>query len=224
MSIDVVIPTYGRAHKLAALVDNIKQASTLVWNITIVYEDDDKPTAGAVAALRDDMVRGIINTKGRTYADCVNLAAEVCDAEWLFTGADDLRFYAGWDVQALRLASLTEAKVIGTNDLWNASVLAGQHSTHSLVAVDYIDNLGATADAIPGKVLHEYHHNFVDPELVQVAAIRGVYAHCHTSLVEHLHPLAGKAEMDATYEHGTSQYQADAALFQERMATFAGLS
>ena len=77
---------------------------------------------------------------------------------------------------------------------------------------------GATADAIPGKVLHDYDHNFVDTELVQVAMRRGVYAHCHTSIVEHRHPLWGLAEHDATYDLSAAHYATDAAEFERRMA------
>lgn len=217
--IDVLIPTYGRSARLADLVTNIFEASVHVDLVTVIAEADDKPTISAVEKL-GNFVRLIINDRERTYAGAINCAVDHVVSPWLFTGADDLRFYAGWDVQALRLANLTDAQVVGTNDLWNASVLAGRHSTHSLVTLDYIRTVGATADAIPGKCLHEYHHNFVDPELVQVAMFRDVYAHCHTSIVEHLHPLAGKGETDATYELGRSQYDADADLFQQRMAAF----
>jgi hypothetical protein len=217
VTIDVLIPSYGRAARLASVVENVRGASAHVDTVTIIAEADDKATIAAVKAL-GPTARLILNDRERTYAGAINCAVDQVAAEWLFTGSDDLRFFAGWDVQALRLARLTGAKVVGTNDLWNASVLAGQHSTHSLVELAYIRTMGATADAIPGKCLHEYHHNFVDPELVQVAMHRDVYAHCHTALVEHMHPLAGKGDMDATYEHGASRYQEDAALFAERMA------
>lgn len=214
MSVLVVVPTFGRSNRLVAVFRNIVDRSSPSVRALFVIEADDPDS---LQVCNQFGLPYLINTGHRSYAGAVNCAAAELDCDWLFTGADDLDFRAGWDVNALRLADLTGAKVIGTNDLHHSHVLAGQHSTHSLVAADYIAE-GATADAIPGKVLHEYHHNYVDTELVQVAMRRGVYAHCHTSVVEHLHPFWGLAEMDATYEHGQSQYGEDGVLFEQRMS------
>ena len=215
--IDVIVPTFGRADRLAGVAANIAAATANLARITFVVEADDVASIEAVEALASPTVRLAVNRKERSYAGAVNTAFEACDSAWLFTGADDLRFHPGWDVEALALAASTSAKVVGTNDLWNRAVLAGEHSTHSLVAADYVRDVGATFDVAPGRVLYPYHHNYVDTELVAAARRRGVYAHCHAARVEHLHPFAGKAEMDATYEHGLSRSDDDRAVFLERM-------
>lgn len=220
-TIDIVIPTYGRADRLARVAVNAIEATPNIGRLLFVVEDDDDATIDALNALPDLRIQVIRNEGPRTYAGAVNTAAKYVTGNWLFTGADDLSFKPGWDEAALTLAMRTGAKVVGTNDMWNQAVLAGHHSTHSLVAMDYITGKGATADAVPGKVLHDYHHNFVDPELVQVAMSRGVYAHCHTAVVEHLHPLAGKAPTDDTYDRGSENWDADEALFVARRPMWA---
>lgn len=215
--IDVLVPTYGRPDKLELLARNILEASRKVDLVTFVVEADDPASIAAVGAIGPG-VRYIINTGPRSYAGAINTAAAHVDSPWLFTGADDLRYYWGWDTAALRLARICDAMVVGTNDLGHPAVLAGQHSTHSLVSMEYVKQ-GATADRCPGKVLHDYDHNWVDTELVHVARHRGVYAHCHTSLVEHLHPAWGKADSDATYTAGAANYDTDQAEFERRMET-----
>lgn len=214
--IDVVIPTYGRADRLQRVAENVIEATERLQWLVFVVEADDQASIDAIDKLPDLRIRTVVNDRERTYAGAINAAVDTISSEWLFTGADDLRFEPGWDIIALTHARHTGAKVVGTNDEWNQAVLAGIHSTHTLVALDYINELGATGDGIPGKVLHEYDHNFVDNELVQVAMSRGVYAHCHTAVVEHLHPLAEKGEWDATYEAGMKEWDADEALFRER--------
>jgi hypothetical protein len=89
--------------------------------------------------------------------------------------------------------------VVGTNDLGNARVMAGEHSTHSLVRRSYIDEQGTIDEQ--GKVLCEaYWHEYVDDEFVKTSMARHAWAFAEDSHVEHLHPGWGKAPMDALYE------------------------
>lgn len=216
--IDVVIPTFGRSDRLAEVAFDVINNSRNVARVMFVVEEDDTASIEAVWSIPSPLVSLHCNDGERTYAGAINSAAKVVTAPWMFTGADDLHFHRGWDESALRLAAATGAKVIGTNDLGHPAVLAGKHSTHSLVSMDYVRQVGATADATPGVVLFNYHHNFVDTELCAVAMHRGVYAHAHASRVEHMHPVWGKAQGDATYDAGASQFDADAETFRWRMA------
>jgi hypothetical protein len=216
--INIVIPTYGRADRLAAVAQDAIDGTINLARVTFVVEAEDTASVDAIQAIADDRVRCLLNTGPRTYAGAINTAVPVLNAPWLFTGADDLHFTPRWDVAALKLARTSGAAVVGTNDLGHPAVLRGDHSTHSLVSTDYIRTRGATADGEPGKVLHDYHHNFVDNELVTVARRRGLYVHCHAAKVEHLHPVWGKGEPDDTYVNGNANYDADQAVFRERMA------
>jgi hypothetical protein len=74
-------------------------------------------------------------------------------------------------------------------------------------------------------VAHEgYRHWFVDDEIVTAAKQRGVWAMSLASKVEHLHPLFGKAENDATYELGQSAAKEDHKLFRGRLKAYAPAS
>src|SRR4029077_20483144 len=150
-----------------------------------------------------------------TFAEKVNQAYRETDEPWLFLVGDDVRFQPGWLDQAQH-AARDGAHVIGTNDLHNPLVLKGEHATHLLIRRNYIDERGASWDG-PKVVCHEgYGHWFVDNEIVSVAKQRKVWAFAHHSKVEHLHPLWGGAETDATYELGQSRIVEDKALFEAR--------
>jgi hypothetical protein len=56
----------------------------------------------------------------------------------------------------------------------------------------------------------------VDDELVATAKHRGAYVHAHGSIVEHLHPMAGKAPMDELYERQRSRMRFGRRLFRLR--------
>jgi hypothetical protein len=130
------------------------------------------------------------------YAKKINRGVEMTREPLIFQGADDLRFHPGWFEAAT--AALGEGiGVVGTNDLLSKRVMAGKHSTHSLITRDYARR-GTIDD--PDKVMHEgYPHEFVDDEFIETAIRRGAFAHAADAIVEHLHPAAGKAPMDSLY-------------------------
>jgi len=134
---------------------------------------------------------------------------------YVLLGADDLRFHPGWDIAVLEEAVRSNAGVIGTNDLANPTVMAGKHSTHPLVRMDYIEEHGTIDER--GKVLHEgYHHQWVDAELCETAKARGQWAFAFDSHVEHMHPFYKGVSMDATYEKGQSTTTQDYRHFLRR--------
>lgn len=151
------------------------------------------------------------------YARKINHGVRAVSADWYFQGADDLVFHPGWLSAALRAAETNGARVIGTQDLCNPRTRGGRHSTHSLVARSYVEEVG-TGDE-PGKMLHEgYEHGFVDDELVYVAMRRREFAFARDAIVEHLHPTRAKAEMDSTYEKALDprSHARDRALWRQR--------
>jgi hypothetical protein len=86
---------------------------------------------------------------------------------------------------------------------------------------------GATADGVPGLLLHEgYDHNYVDRELCSVAQHRHVYAFARRSVIRHRHPLFNTARWDATYRKSVANFQADRALYLARapLYGYAGLT
>lgn len=137
--------------------------------------------------------------------------------KWLFIVGDDVQFHAGWLDHAQHTAKATGADVVGTNDLGNPRVISGEHATHLLISLAYIEQQGASWDG-PGVVCHEgYRHWYVDDEIVTAAKQRGVWASSLGSIVEHMHPLFGKADDDEVYRIGQRRSGRDAAVFRDRL-------
>jgi glycosyltransferase involved in cell wall biosynthesis len=221
-ALDIIIPTYGRPDRLAAVVSDAHAGARTGRVVTLVVEADDKPTVDAAAKWTHHIVpsRLLVNRRTASYAGAINTACLDTGADYVFFGADDLHFHPGWYEEAVAMMDGT-TMVVGTNDLFNQRVLAGNGSTHHLVDMRYLREQGGTPDQGPGIALHEgYSHNYVDTEFIEVAKARGVFKPCLTSVVEHLHVQAGKAPMDATYAKGLDRdrYLADDRLFRSRVA------
>jgi hypothetical protein len=135
------------------------------------------------------------------------------DEPLIFTGACDLAFHVGW-LEACERRIDAGAQVVGTNDLGNPRVIAGDHSTHTLMTRAYASL--PCIDGSPGPLFEGYRHEQLDDELVGTAKARGVYAHADDAHVEHLHPNWGKAPTDATYDAQTERMRADRGLFRRR--------
>lgn len=155
-----------------------------------------------------------------TFAQKVNRGYQLTDEPWIFIVGDDVHFHAGWLDQAMHTALTTGKAVIGTNDLGNQMVMAGEHATHLLIRRDYVEQTGASWDG-PGIVCHEgYRHWFVDDEIVAAAKQVGEWAPCLTSHVEHMHPLWNKGQPDRIYAIGQDAADADRERWYMRYAQY----
>lgn len=206
----IIVPVLARPHRVEPTLDSVSSATTLPHRVLFVVTEEDEAERRALEQAHADHL--VVARADISYPSKINRAYEATDEELLFLAADDLAFHDGW----LEAALAFDADVVGTNDMGNRRVLAGEHSTHTLVRRSYCDRPGATADR-PGTVLHEgYRHWFCDDELVGVAQHRGVYAHAHDSVVEHLHPYHGKAPRDETYRQGERRRNNDRRIHQRR--------
>jgi hypothetical protein len=155
------------------------------------------------------------------YARKINWGAQLCmlmpDCEWVFTGADDLLFHEDWFEQAMKVARPHHG-VIGTQDRGQPRVIAGTHSTHSLIRRSYI--AWGTVDE-PNKIYHEgYPHEFVDDELVATAKRRGAWVFSPDSIVEHMHPHWGKGKTDRIYKDFDRRMRIGRRLWDRRRQEF----
>jgi hypothetical protein len=139
---------------------------------------------------------------------------------YVFLGADDYLFYPGWlgpllDAQHELEAVDSIGGVTTPDDLHNPA------PTCFLIARTYIETLGGCVDAVGVAIHPGYQHCFCDNELVETAHSRGKWRSVPESVVEHLHPVAGKGERDATYAKGESSWAQDEALFFSRRPLWA---
>jgi hypothetical protein len=147
----------------------------------------------------------------------VNLAyRQIDDEPWVILVGDDVHFHPGWLTVALEVADAEDADVIAVNDWSNGRCKKGEHATHPLIRRTYIDEFGSSWDG-PGVVCHEgYRHCYVDDEITAVAKQRGRFAGATESVVEHLHPVVGKAQTDDVYAMGWLAVHDDWRIFDKR--------
>lgn len=213
----ILIPVLRRPHRVAPLLESITAATPEPHRVIFIVEEHDVEERAAIDRTGAEQV--VVDRPRRSYARKINAGYRASVEPLLFLGADDIKPHPGWLPAALRVMT-GPVQVVGTNDLLNPRVLAGEHATHSLVSRSYCDELGTIDER--GKVLHEgYGHDYVDDEFVATARHRGVYAHAHDSIVEHLHPWAGKAPSDATYRIGRAKSAAGRRLFASRQHLWA---
>lgn len=212
----VLIPVLGRPEHAEPFMASLRASTGLATAYAICDEgDEDARNAWKAAGA---IVVGITanGDDPGTFARKVNIGRRYSAEPWMLLVGSDVRFHPGWLDQALAAAG-ERYHVIGTNDLGNPRVMAGDHATHPLIRRSYVDKVGASWDG-PGVVAHEgYRHWFVDDEIVTAAKQREVWAPALASWVEHLHPLFGKAEQDETYRLGQLHIEADKALFEARL-------
>lgn len=191
--IDIFIPTIRPIEKVHPTINSIEANTIHPYKIHIIRE-------------------------GNCYAEAINMQFYKTNEPFIFTGADDLIFHKGWDIEIFHYFGNPEIMVVGTNDMGHAGTIEGWHSTHSMIRRMYCENPGATGDGCE-PVLYPYKHNYTDTELVAVAKFRNVYAHAFNAKVEHVHPSWGKGTIDTVYEHGglnVNKASADEITFNQR--------
>lgn len=196
MSVLILVPALARPHRVKPLLTSVAQTCPSGTRALFILDPDDEAEIAAVDAAAETFGRLVerILVDG-VYPRKINAALQHEDAPLVFLGADDLEFRPGWFEAAT--AKLAEADVVGVNDLLERK---RDHQTHFLVTRDYINR--GQIDGAPGLLHEGYPHWFVDDEFIAVARKRGTYAYAPDAHVAHLHPMNGKAPMDATYQRG----------------------
>jgi len=211
----ILVPVLQRPWRVEPLVESIEKATPEPHRTLFICTEDDEAEIAAVDAVGAARLVLAGPRLHGDYARKINHGYSNSDEPWLFLGADDLNPHRDWYSRALEYA-VEGIDVVGTNDICNARVMTGEHSTHSLVRRSYIDRFSGVIDE-PRKVLHEgYAHQWTDDEFVQTAMWRGRYAHAFDSIVEHLHPNVGRAEDDDTYRLGRARTNDSRRVFHER--------
>lgn len=209
--VDVIVPVLHRPANVGPLMESLR-ASTGLATAWFVCEPDDITEWAEV-----DKHGGSRLVCPGTFAEKVNYAYNNTRAPWLMLVGDDVRFRPAWLDHALH-AARNGANVIGTNDLGNPAVVAGEHAVHMLIRRTYIDDVGSSWDG-PGVVCHEgYRHAYIDDEVITVAKQRATFTPALLSIVEHIHPAWGKAPDDDIYELGRQHATDDEATFNRRLA------
>jgi hypothetical protein len=197
----VLVPVLDRPHRVAPVLDAF--LGTCDCEVIFIADPWDTPE---IAAIEADGRGRLLIFEGN-YAAKINAGVAQTDHPWVMLGADDLAPHPGW----FEAAVAARAGVVGLNDLRPRD---HDHATHFLMT-RALAELPAV-DGGPGPLHVGYEHNFPDRELIETAQHRGVYAYAKEAVVEHLHPLDGKAPHDATYAKGGQSFLRDRWLFVRR--------
>lgn len=211
----ILVPLLRRPWRVAPLLGSITATTTVPHQVVFACTPSDLATIDAVHTAGYKPLLVDRHRKG-DYARKIQAGIDATDTPFVFTGADDLKFHPHWFEKA-RAKMVDGIGVVGTNDLANPRVVAGEHATHSLVARWYCE-LGTIDE--PGVLLHHgYVHEFVDDELVGTAKKRGAWAFAADSHVEHLHPIYNPAvPMDEMYADQRRRMGVSRTLYTRRRA------
>lgn len=208
MSLAILVPVLRRPHRVVPLLESIAAATPEPYRVVFIADPDDFAEQRAVHETDTDLM-----LVAGTYAQKINAAVRVADEPLLFFGADDLHFHPGW-LDAARAELRPGVGVVGTQDLCNGRVLRGEHATHFLVTREYAQL--PTIDDGRGPLCEEYEHEWTDDEFVGTARKRGAWAFAWGSIVEHLHPNAGKAPSDELYAAQGQRMRRSRPIFNRR--------
>jgi hypothetical protein len=154
-----------------------------------------------------------------TWGEKINVGIQTIPAKWYLCAADDVRFHTGWWKATAELRDTKHVMVIGTNDLGNPRVIAGDHTCHPLVRGTY----ARTPNRDGGPFCPEtITHWGVDDVIVNRAKHEGVWAPCLDAVIEHLHPYWQPEQVawDQTYAEGEASAQQSMKAAQEWLETY----
>jgi hypothetical protein len=224
--IDVLVPVLSRPQNAQPLYDSFQRTAPEGATLTFLCSPGDAAQREACWLTEANLEVMDFPAGHGDYARKINHGVSVTGGEFVLNASDDIEFTEGWAEKALGMMS-GRRHVVATNDDLNGQVKSGLFGTHCITRRSYILEQGATADGIPGVLLHEgYDHNYVDRELCSVARQRGVYAFCRDSIIRHRHPLFRTARWDATYRKSLARFREDRDLYLSRAVLYgdAGLT
>jgi hypothetical protein len=203
--IAVLIPTLGRAERLAGLVENVHAATEIPHTVYLIMESTDTESGLASGAL--DAV-GVFGRFG-SCAAAVNAGYRASTEPFVAVGNDDCLFHPGWDIAALGGMSET-THVVGLNDG------SGDCKCFQLIRRRFIEEHSGVYDQ-PGILYHTYASQCCDTEFAHYAQLRGVWADAPDAVLEHQHWRFGKADPGhPNYVRARATNQEDLAEYRRR--------
>lgn len=221
----VIVPTRGRPARLARLVDTV-QATTFGRADVLALVDDDDPYRGAYIewAAAAGQAQVLVGARGNLVS-LTNLGAQIAldrpdPPTYLASlGDDHLPRTPDWDVRLINaIRAMDGPGWAYGNDLLQGESLPTAWVQHA-----------ATVDALGWMMLPTLEHMYPDNVVYDVAHGTGRLAYVPGVVIEHMHPAAGKADVDESYAQSNraEQYLRDKRAYtawqQGRMVADRGL-
>ncbi len=200
----ILIPTRGRPQNAVEVLQAHKEFSCRSDLLFVVDTDDDALIDYRSAVGLEYIVEIENKTRGMGYP--INAAAKkyANDYEFFTFIGDDHRFRTpDWDVALMRAIGSRPGLAYG-NDLLQGERLP----TAVMMSAAIVRSLGGM---VPPKMKHLYLDNFWK----QLGEDLGNLAYLPQVIIEHCHPIAGKAEWDEGYRtvNDREVYSFDALMF-----------
>lgn len=212
MSVIVVIPSRGRPARAAAAIEALRRNAAMVGTSIVLVVDADDPCLAEYTALRYPGFGPEVTTVTlaaeetgslvkATNTVSMRIAHEDPDAVIGNLGDDHMARTRGWDRMVTE--TLATPGVAYGDDLLQGEALP----TAPFISAEIALALGYYA-------LPDLRHLFIDNVWRDVGAQTGTLRYLPGLVIEHLHPLAGKAEWDPGYERANGMHTVD----HDRMA------
>ena len=201
----ILVPSRGRPQNIEDLLFSLQETKTASDLIVIV--DDDDQTRDQYMELGCRIM--IIGKQGKGMARPLNYAANYVKDEYrhfAFIGDDHRPRTEHWDQKLI--AALDE---VGTGVAYGDDLLQGANlPTAVAMSGDIVWELEGM---VPPGFIHLYLDNF----WMQLGKDLKSFIYLPDVIIEHLHPLAGKAEWDENYRSVNAEevYSADAKAFDQ---------
>jgi len=196
----VIVPSRGRPEAARALVQAFKATATADTMLVFAVDDDDPTRDEYPTAVREDMwvhasvcyvsndLGSMVCTLNKAAYSIVN-TFEPAPFAVGFMGDDHRPRTVGWDAAYLDALRKLGTGIVYCDDGWQGEKLP----TQCAITADIVATLGFMAP--PGL-----RHMYVDNFWLDLGAAAGCIRYLPDVIVEHMHPAAGKAVVDAGYE------------------------
>lgn len=187
----VIVPSRGRPEAAAALVEAFADTCRADTFLLFAVNDDDPTRAGYERVVGERA--GVTFVEASTMVEALNKVAVYRATEpgafaVGFMGDDHRPRTVGWDQ-----AYLDALRDLGSGLVYGDDLLQGERlPTQVAMTADLIRELGFMC---PPTLRHMYADNF----WLTLGRALGRIRHLPGVVVEHLHPVAGKAEWDEGY-------------------------
>lgn len=212
MSLTVVIPSRGRPERARAAVQAVRDTAVLVDTSVVLAVDADDPALREYKALHFRPFGAEVNVVTLSGDDTGNLVratntlsrriAEVDPTGIIGNlGDDHICRTPGWDRRVTEV--LRHPGIAYGDDLLQGALLP----TAPFVSAAIVNELG-------WYFLPVLTHMYVDDALKAIGTMGGCLHYLPDVVIEHLHPGAGKVEMDPGYERADASTEADRKAFE----------
>jgi len=201
----IFVPSRGRPQNIEDLLFSLQETKTASELIVIV--DDDDETLDQYIELGCKIM--MIAKQGKGMARPLNFAANIFKDDYryfAFIGDDHRPRTEYWDQKLIN--ALDE---VGTGIAYGDDLLQGENlPTAVAMSGDIVRALGGM---VPPGFIHLYLDNF----WMQLGKDLKSFIYLPDVIIEHLHPVAGKAQWDENYRSVNAEevYSADAKAFDE---------